>query len=118
GGYIAGGTYAGSGGYLVRYAPETGIESEEPSAVITLGVSPNPFSSSVNISFDIPEAAPVELSVYDLSGRVVERLISGSAASGEHLSVWNPGVSVPAGCYMARLSTSCGSTSVMCVYLK
>ncbi|MCD4706278.1 MAG: T9SS type A sorting domain-containing protein, partial [Candidatus Sabulitectum sp.] len=118
GGYIAGGTYAGSGGYLVRYAPETGIESEEPSAVITLGVSPNPFSSSLSISFDIPEPTLVELSIYDLSGRVIEELINGSVSSGEHTSVWNPGVSVPAGCYMARLSTSCGSTSVMCVYLK
>ena len=118
GGYIAGGTYAGSGGYLVRYAPETGIGHEESSPVVVMDVSPNPFSSSLSISFEVSEPDLVELSIYDLSGRLVENLISGSVSSGEHLSAWNPGGSVPAGCYIAKLITSGESRYVRCVYLK
>ncbi len=117
GGYIAAGT-TGSQGFLMKYAPELGIEIEEPLPVISLDISPNPFSSGLCINFDIPEPAPVELSVFDLSGRLIENLISGSVASGEHLSVWNPGASTPAGCYIVKLSTPAESQSVRCVYLK
>ncbi|MCK5785892.1 MAG: T9SS type A sorting domain-containing protein [Candidatus Sabulitectum sp.] len=119
GGYMACGTWGWSGGgYLVRYAPETGIEVEALSPSPEMAVSPNPFSSSLSINFEIPESDLVELSIYDLSGRLVENLISGSVSSGEHLSAWNPGGSVPAGCYIAKLITSGESRYVRCVYLK
>ncbi len=117
GGYITGGTWAGSG-YLVRYAPETGIEVEEPLSSVTLDVSPNPFSASLSISCSIPEPALIELSIYDLSGRLVESLPCGSVSEGEHSLVWAPAVSVPAGCYMVRLSSPFGSFSERCVFLK
>ena len=120
GGYIAAGIWKDSGayeGYLVRYAPETGIEVEEFSPSVTLDVSPNPFSASLSISCSIPEPALIELSIYDLSGRLVERLPCGSVSEGEHSLVWNPAVSVPAGCYMVRLSSPFGFISERCVYL-
>jgi hypothetical protein len=102
GGYIAGGTYTGSG-YLVRYAPETGIEGGEPSPFTTLDIAPNPFSSSLSISYSLPELAMVELSVYDLFGRKIESLESGSATTGEHTVIWNPDPTLPDGCYLIVL---------------
>jgi len=121
GGYITGGIWEESGvyeGYLVRYAPETGIEVEEFSPSVTLDVSPNPFSTSLSISCSFPEPALIELSIYDLSGRLVENLPGGSVSSGEHSLIWNPAVSVPAGCYMVRLSSPFGVISERCVFLK
>jgi hypothetical protein len=102
GGYIAAGTYTGSG-YIVRYAPETGIEEGEISPKVTFDISPNPFSASLSISYSLPEPGQVELSVYDLSGRLVENLVNGSIAAGENMFVWNPDAVLPDGCYLIVL---------------
>jgi len=106
GGYIAAGV-AGGQGYLIRYEPEVGIEGGTglPGSV-QLDVSPNPFSSSLSISFNYPEPSQVNLSVYDLYGRLVENLDSGSIQAGEN-----------AGCYLIVLDT-CGERAVRrCVKL-
>ncbi len=80
GGYMACGTWGGSG-YLVRYAPETGIASPDPASSLSLEVSPNPFNSVLSASFNLPEENQATLTVYDLYGRTVgrngKRLLSG-----------------------------------------
>ena len=45
---------------------------------------PNPFNPIVNIDFDISEKGNVELSIYDLRGRLLERLINNK--------IYEPGV--------------------------
>jgi len=116
GGYIVAGRTA-SNGYLLRYAPETGIEEGEVSPSVTFGISPNPFSASLGISYSLPEPGQAELSVYDLSGRLVENLVSGSISAGENTSVWNPDPIHPAGCYLVVLD-ACGERAVRrCVKL-
>jgi len=87
-----------------------------PSSGLSLSVCPNPFSSDLNISFILPEPTTVELSVYDLSGRLVEQLVSGSNA-GDVTLVWNSYVPLPAGCYLIVLD-ACGERAVRrCVKL-
>ena len=63
---------------------------------------PNPAAGSVTIDFAVPHAGPALLSVYDLLGREVEVVFSGSLEPGTHsLSV---DVSdLPAGVYSVRL---------------
>ena len=87
----------------------TGINLE-PSHLLGLCTSPNPFSTSLSISYNLPEVTPVRLSVYDLTGRLVENLVNGSISAGENISVWNPDPSLPAGCYLIVLHT-CGERS-------
>jgi len=118
GGYIAAGTWVyESRAYLVRYAPETGIEEGEISPAVTFDISPNPFSASLGISYSLPEPGKVELSVYDLSGRLVEDLVSGSISTGEHSVTWNPDPILPDGCYLIVLD-ACGERAVKrCVKL-
>jgi len=79
----------------------TGIE-EEPSP-FHLSVRGNPFSSSISITYSLPEPTQVELSIYDLTGRLVENLVSGLAPVGEHTSAWNPDSEFPNGCYLVVL---------------
>ena len=62
-------------------------------------VSPNPFTSSVNISLDTDTR---EIAVYDISGRLVENL----TARGRSFS-WN-GTGRPAGIYLLRVKTAKG----------
>ena len=94
----------------------TGI-NPEPSCLPGLYAAPNPFSSSLNISYSIPESGEVQLSVYDLSGRLVETLEAGSMSSGERTLIWNPESSLPCGCYLIVLD-ACGERAVRrCVKL-
>jgi len=93
-------------GYLLRYAPETGIEEGAVSPSLTFDISPNPFFASLDISYSLPETGQVSLSVYDLSGRLIEDLVSGSISTGDHSVNWNPDPVLPAGCYLIVLEAS------------
>jgi hypothetical protein len=117
GGYITGGTWTGTG-YLVRYAPETGIEGGDVIPGITLEATPNPFSGSLSVSFSLSQPSQVNLEVYDLSGRLVQSLLSEEAVPGLHSVDWNPDTPVPSGCYLIRLVTSEGTATENCVHLR
>jgi hypothetical protein len=48
------------------------------------GAHPNPFNLSTTFSFTLPEAAQVELKVYNLQGQLVATLIDGLKDAGSH----------------------------------
>jgi hypothetical protein len=55
---------------------------------------PNPFRSSVKISFDVPTIAgtsqqAIEINVYDLKGSLVKQLASGRYQAGHYTVAWN-----------------------------
>ena len=50
---------------------------------------PNPFNPSTTITFAVPKAGEVKLSVYNLKGQLVRTLVSGPAAAGWHKVVWD-----------------------------
>ena len=83
---------------------------------------PNPFNPSTTIAFNLKEASSVRLEIYNLQGRKVRTLMSGSKAAGEHASVWNglddKGQPVASGVYFYRLGTPKGSELRKCVLLK
>jgi hypothetical protein len=119
GGYIACGIangYPSGQGYLIRYAPELGVEGgPDPGLRIDLGC--NPFSSVLPVGFTLPCDSRAEVCVYDLSGRLVERLVSGTLPAGEYRVSWSPGAGVPPGCYFVVLDTEYGRVAVRCVSL-
>jgi hypothetical protein len=68
--------------------------------------APNPFGSSVAIPVQLDAAAPVSLSIYDVTGRMVSVVQDGQMAPGSHQLVWDGrtgGIPAPQGIYMARL---------------
>jgi hypothetical protein len=127
GGYLVGGYYndidggTGVNGYIVRYAPETGIDEWEESTGETLALRscPNPSSGPVQISLTGPEGL-YSLTVHDLSGRLVREYpevpLGGAAAL-----VWDglsgSGAPLPAGVYIAELQTVSGSISTLLMRL-
>ena len=68
---------------------------------------PNPFNPSTTIRFDLPEAAQVRLSVYNLLGQEVAVLADEKRPSGQHDVRWDGlnarHVPVPSGIYLVRL---------------
>jgi len=74
---------------------------------------PNPSSSATRLEFSLPEAARVDLSVFDASGRRVATLLQGELSAGPRTATWDGrdsyGRPVSAGLYFARLTTPQGS---------
>ncbi|TKJ41752.1 hypothetical protein CEE37_04065 [candidate division LCP-89 bacterium B3_LCP] len=67
-----------------------------------LGAHPNPFNPSTVLSFQLQSASLVNLSVYDISGRLVMELIDGWRDVGVH-EVTFDGFNLPSGMYFAKL---------------
>jgi len=69
------------------------------------GAYPNPFNNLTRIEFGTPEASRLTINVYDLSGRLVSRLIDERLTAGHHTALWNAS-SATAGVYLVRLETN------------
>ena len=71
---------------------------------------PNPFNPSTSIEFSIPSSENVNLSVYNLEGRLVKTLVNQNMRSGQHVVEWNGtnevGAQVASGMYVYQLKTN------------
>ncbi len=100
----------GAGGPLVGEWSNTGESFESgtattPASFDLINIHPNPFNPSTTISFSLPEAAYVELAVYDLSGRQVAKLVEGMQSAGSHSAIFD-GSGLSSGIYLYRLSSA------------
>ncbi len=68
-------------------------------------VTPNPFNPTCEIEFEIGEVTDVRLEIYDISGRLVSRLIDEELTAGLYRIAWDGGAENPSGTYLTRLST-------------
>ena len=85
-----------------------GPGAQVPPVTALRDIAPNPFNPSTRITFDLAQAGPVRLEVYDLRGRLVRRLVAESRAAGRVEVVWDgrdeQGVAAASGTYVARLA--------------
>jgi hypothetical protein len=83
---------------------------------------PNPFNTATNLHFDLLQGQSVELVVFDLHGREVDRILERYLAAGSYQIPWE-GTSLysrdlPTGIYIARLSAVHTSRFIKLVLLK
>ncbi len=69
---------------------------------------PNPFNPSTKISFSIPLSARVTLTIYDLNGKEITKIMDQkSLTTGSHFAEWNGkdknGISVSTGLYFYKM---------------
>jgi FlgD Ig-like domain len=90
----------------------SGVDDVEIASAANLNFSvTNPASPIALLRYELPVAAPVELAIYDVGGRRVRRLCSGtSQAAGMHHIAWdgrnNGGEMAPAGVYYCLLDAA------------
>jgi len=80
-------------------------DPETPNQVTLNQNYPNPFNPSTQISFVLPQAQQVELTVYDINGRVISKLLNQQMAAGSH-SVSFDASSLSSGIYLYRLNAN------------
>jgi hypothetical protein len=111
-GSMAGGAFAVSGGFWGAGSGSTSVPSWDDAIAgnaALRGVNPSPFRTGTQVVLDLGREAPVELDVYDLTGRRVRSLISGTQTPGRYQVNWNgddgSGRQLPSGVYLLRLKS-------------
>jgi hypothetical protein len=102
-----------------RVAVGTAVESEPgiPTSYALHANYPNPFNPTTTITYDLPEATDVRLTVYDALGRTVETIGTWHLAPGTYEATWEPS-GLPSGVYLYRLETPAFSRSRRMMLLK
>ena len=119
--YTSRGNYKRTGYFPNNIA--SSIEAPIVPEVLTLSQNyPNPFNPATTIEFGIPEASETSLSIFDVQGHEVTRLLEGNLSPGSYSLVWNSldhgGNSVAAGVYFARIQTSGGEEVIKMTLIK
>ena len=80
------------------------IAREIPSTFKLGNPYPNPFNPVTNIVYDVPNDCNIELSVYDIRGRLVDQLINGYVETGSYEIRWHAEAAA-SGVYFLRMVT-------------
>jgi hypothetical protein len=79
---------------------------------------PNPFGAETTIGFFVPAPADVEIAVYDVSGRLVERIEAGERTRGLHEILWRPaGRGFAAGIYFCVFRSGGATRTAKMIYV-
>lgn len=93
--------------YDITVTAQTGIGEGQAGPFATLAPSSNPMAPGGSFEFSMAEPGYTTLGIYDLSGRLVETLVSGMTEAGEHSVSWSA-YDLPDGAYFARLNAPGG----------
>ncbi|MCP4995512.1 MAG: T9SS type A sorting domain-containing protein, partial [Gammaproteobacteria bacterium] len=93
-----------------------------PSPLHFVSAHPNPFNPMTRLSFNVEVNEVVQLSIYDVSGKLVRTIVNGPLEAGLNTFTWDgqdhSGRMSAAGIYLARISGESGSDSVKIVLAK
>jgi hypothetical protein len=104
--------------------PLSSVDEGTPQAAgLELSAYPNPFNPQTTFSFSLTELQSVELTVHDLTGRQVRKLVSGQDYSaGEHKVRWDGrddnGLRLASGKFLGRLEAGGRATTRPVILLK
>jgi hypothetical protein len=93
-----------------------------PAQIRLLQNYPNPFNPNTSIRYNLPKAMNVDLSVYDMKGRLVTTLVKQNQAAGNHVVQWNgtdnQKKAVASGVYFYKLSSGTYSNTKKMLLIK
>ena len=83
---------------------------------------PNPFNPTTTITYDLARTAHVQLTIYDVLGRQVKRLVDKQKPTGQYNAIWDGtndmGERAAAGLYFCRIKTEDYAQSIKLVLAK
>jgi len=89
--------------------PASGVGDLRSRGAVLNRNHPNPFNPATTISFTLAESGPVNLSVYNVAGRLVRTLVDADLEPGHHAAIWDgqdrSGRLAASGTYLYRLTT-------------
>jgi len=97
---------------VVGVAEET---QSEVNGIRLLPVSPNPSTGAAVITFELPETASVDISIFDMSGRLIREVHRDDYAGGAHGIMLGE---LPPGSYLCRMTSGDFEDSQRFVVLK
>jgi hypothetical protein len=99
----------GTGGQLLTGIDDENSTPKVPTDFVMLQNYPNPFNSTTLIKFSVPTGMsnnPVELTIYDIQGKIVKKLINEKLQSGNYVTRWegfnDNKIKVTSGVYFCR----------------
>lgn len=112
--------------FIVRFAAAENVAVDTEGMIpdgYSLGQNfPNPFNPTTEFDYTIPEDTRVNIAIYDLHGRRVLTLTSGTEHAGMHTVRWNGedenGLPAGAGVYFYKMDTPKFSTSKKMILLR
>ena len=109
-GRLAGGAFTLAGGFWLgggRNITAVAVGEVPAYAFRVFPMTPNPVQSRARVAFDLPSTSRVRVMVFDVSGRLVQRLDLGSLPAGHRERTWSAvdgsGRPLPSGVYFLRI---------------
>lgn len=84
---------------------DTAGNIDVPESFVLLQNYPNPFNPETTIEFNLPNQDHVDISIYDVTGKLIRQLVDESMPAGSHHVRFNA-ENLASGVYIARLKTS------------
>jgi hypothetical protein len=102
----------GTGIELIKINNTTSVKDQisktQPNVFVLEANYPNPFNPSTTIRYLLPQAAHVDLSIYNVQGQCIQTLVNAYQTGGTYSVQWNGrvnGTAAASGVYFARLNT-------------
>jgi len=82
-----------------------------------ISIYPNPFNSSTVIKYFIENKAEVNISVFDIQGKLIDVINNNMQEPGYNELVWEPS-NIPSGLYIFKISSNGKSQTQKALFLK
>ena len=79
---------------------------------------PNPFNSSININFNIKNQSNIQISIFDLNGRLISNNNLGIRRAGNQSIHWSPSDAISSGTYLYSIESQSNIINGKVLYLK
>lgn len=106
--------------YIIMQEDPNSIDNENPLSpdkYILNTNFPNPFNNSTKITYELPIGDYIEISIFDMNGRFIEKLYAGFQPAGKYSVIWDEGF-LSSGVYIYQMETSTVCVSKKCLLIK
>ena len=98
------------------------VVTNDPNEFSVRSILPNPFTGNTAVCYGLPMKANIQVTIYDLSGKLVATLFDGIQRPGWYTITWNGedhrNIKAPSGIYFCELKTEDSRIAEKLILLK